>query len=68
MIFDNKSTFDNLRELSNYRHPDPRRVWKGGSKLRSLPPFPEDRVDPEDREDWEDCSFVCKFVIKINTL
>ena len=31
----------NLREFVNYRHPDPRRVWTGGSELRSLPPFPD---------------------------
>ena len=31
-----------LREFVNYRHPNPRRVWKGGSGLRSLPPFPLD--------------------------
>eukprot|EP00973_Karenia_brevis_P011327 1534562-Karenia_brevis.AAC.1 len=27
----------------NYRHPNPRRVWKGGSGLRSMPPFPLQR-------------------------
>ena len=29
-----------MREFVNYRHPDPRRVWKVGSELQSLPPFP----------------------------
>ena len=24
----------------NYRHPDPRRVWKGGPKLQSMTPDP----------------------------
>ena len=24
----------------NYRHPDPRRVWKGGSELQSMTPDP----------------------------
>ncbi len=35
-----------LREFGNYRHPGPRRVWKGGSELQSPPPFREDPVDP----------------------
>ena len=36
-----------LREfVCNYRHPGPRRVWKGGSDLQSLTPFPVDPVDP----------------------
>ena len=31
----------NLREfVENSRHPDPRRVWKGGSEPRSMPPDP----------------------------
>ena len=34
--------------LCNYRHPGPRRVWKGGSDLQSDPPFPADPVDPLD--------------------
>ena len=38
----------NLREFVNYRHPGPRRVWKGGSELQSPPPFPEDPLDPVD--------------------
>ena len=36
----------NLREFVNYRHPDPRRVWKVGSDLQSLPPFPVHPVHP----------------------
>ena len=36
----------NLREFVNYRHPDPRRVWKVGSELQSLPPFPLHPVHP----------------------
>ena len=35
-----------MRELVNYRHPGPRRVWKGGSDLQSDPPFPADPLDP----------------------
>ena len=34
--------------MCNYRHPGPRRVWKGGSDLQSDPPFPLDPVDPVD--------------------
>ena len=35
-----------MREFVNYRHPDPRRVWKGGSELQSLPPFPGHPLHP----------------------
>ena len=39
----------NLREfVLNSRHPDPRRVWKGGSEPRLLTPDPEDPLDPAD--------------------
>ena len=34
--------------MCNYRHPGPRRVWKGGSDLQSLTPFPVDPLDPAD--------------------
>ena len=34
----------------NYRHPDPRRVRKGGSELRLLTP------DPGDWRDWRENS------------
>ena len=34
--------------MCNYRHPGPRRVWKGGSDLHSDPPFPVNPVDPVD--------------------
>ena len=30
----------NLREFVTYRHPDPRRVWKGGSEQHLLTPLP----------------------------
>ena len=39
---------DNLGEFVNYHHPDPRRVWKAGSGLRLLTPFPVDPVDLAD--------------------
>ena len=32
----------------NSRHPDPRRVWKGGSEPRLLTPDNRDPVDPLD--------------------
>ena len=35
--------------LCNYRHPGPRRVWKGGSDLQSDPPFPLDPVQNNGR-------------------
>ena len=38
----------NLRELVNYRHPDPRRVWKVGSELQSTTLDCRDLVDPVD--------------------
>ena len=34
-------------ELVNYRHPDPRRVWKGGSGRQFTTPDPVDPVDPD---------------------
>ncbi len=37
-----------LREFVNYRHPGPRRVWKGGSVQQFVTPFPVDPVDPVD--------------------
>ena len=37
--------------LCNYRHPGPRRVWKGGSDLQSDPPIPPDPLDPVDPVD-----------------
>ena len=37
-----------LREFANYRHPGPRRVWKGGSDLQGMTPLPLDPVDPVD--------------------
>ena len=37
-----------MREFVNYRHPDPRRVWKGGSEPQSPPPFPDDPDDPDE--------------------
>ena len=43
-----------LREFVNYRHPDPRRVWKGGSEPQSPPPFPDDPDDPDDHDDPDD--------------
>ena len=36
------------RELFNYRHPGPRRVWKGGPEPRLLTPDLADRADPVD--------------------
>ena len=36
----------NLRELVNYRHPGPRRVWKVGSELQSTTLDPLDPRDP----------------------
>eukprot|EP00973_Karenia_brevis_P025949 3580743-Karenia_brevis.AAC.1 len=35
-----RTTFRNLREFVTYRHPNLQRVWKGGSRLLSLPPLP----------------------------
>ena len=35
-----------LREFVNYRHPGPRRVWKGGPEPRLLTPDPVDPGDP----------------------
>ena len=35
-----------LRELVNYRHPDPRRVWKGGSGRQFTTPLNADPADP----------------------
>ena len=34
-----------LREFVNYRHPDPRRVWKGGSEQQLVTPFPVDPLE-----------------------
>ena len=42
------NAFSNSRELVNYRHPDPRRAWKGGSGRQfttSLPADPADALD-----------------------
>ena len=45
--------------MLNYRHPDPRRVWKVGSEQQSMTPDPRipriPRIprDPEDPEDLE---------------
>ena len=36
----------NLRELVNYRHPGPRRVWKVGSELQSTTLDQLDPLDP----------------------
>ena len=36
----------------NYRHPDPRRVWKGGSDSQLMTPDPLDRADLADPVDW----------------
>ena len=36
----------NLRELVNYRHPGPWRVWKGGRGQQFTTPLPVDPVDP----------------------
>ena len=38
----------NLREFVNYRHPDPRRVWKGESEPQLMTPDPRDPLDPLD--------------------
>eukprot|EP00973_Karenia_brevis_P040332 5571575-Karenia_brevis.AAC.1 len=38
----------NLREFFNYRHPNSRRMWKGGSGQRLLTPFPLHPADPGD--------------------
>ena len=40
-----------LREFVNYRHPDPRRVWKGGSEPQSMTPDNRDPGDPGDPGD-----------------
>ena len=32
---------DNLREFVYSRHPDPRRVWQGGSEQHLLTPLPQ---------------------------
>ena len=45
-----------LRELVNYRHPDPRRVWKGGSGRQFTTPLPVDPVDHVDHVDQDPCS------------
>ena len=34
-----------LREFVNSRHPDPRRMWKGGSEPQLMTPDPVDPVD-----------------------
>ena len=44
-------TFANLREFVYSRHPDPRRVWKGGSEQHLLTPLPGDPGDPGDPRD-----------------
>ena len=49
-------TYYNLRELVNYRHPDPRRVWKGGSGRQFTTPLPLDPEDPEDPLDPDPCA------------
>ena len=41
MLGDNDS-----RELVNYRHPDPRRVWKGGSGQQFTTSLQLDPADP----------------------
>ena len=40
-----------MREFVNYRHPGPRRVWKGGSEQQLVTPFPVDPLDPLDPVD-----------------
>ena len=35
----------------NSRHPDPRRVWKGGSGQQLMTPDPRDPDDPLDLDD-----------------
>ena len=41
-----------MREfVLNSRHPDPRRVWKGGPEGGFGTPDPLDPLDPEDPED-----------------
>ncbi len=35
-----------LREFVYYRHPGPRREWKGGSEQQSMTPLPADPADP----------------------
>ena len=37
--------------MFNYRHPGPRRVWKGGSESQLLTPDNRDPVDPLDPRD-----------------
>ena len=54
--------------LLNYRNPDPRRVWKGGSELLSMTPFPAHPADPLDPLDPADpldpvvCSSLRRFI------
>ena len=40
-----------LRDFVNYRHPGPRRVWKGGSELQSPPPFPRNNRNCRNNRD-----------------
>ena len=51
--------YPNLRELVNYRHPDPRRVWKGGSGRQFTTPL---QLDPVDHVDQLACS---KLVLRV---
>ena len=37
--------------MCNYRHPGPRRVWKGGPELHLMTPDPLDPLDPLDPVD-----------------
>ena len=51
--------------MCNYRHPGPWRVWKGGSDLQSLTPFP---VDPLDRADPAQSNGRCDFEQRLTLL
>ena len=51
-----------MRELVNYRHPGPRRVWKVGSELQSTTLDPLDPGDPGDPLDPGMNSKSCKFI------
>eukprot|EP00973_Karenia_brevis_P063088 8771758-Karenia_brevis.AAC.1 len=46
----------NLREFVNYRHPNPWRVWKGGSGLQLLTKFPVHPLHPLERVQWAENS------------
>ena len=48
MILDQVAKISILMEFVNSRHPDPRRVWKGGPEPQLMTFDPLDPLDPRD--------------------